>query len=38
MINTTAKIISILNKKTTYGQYIEMEKIDLDRLKAMYHI
>ncbi|ESK55587.1 MAG: hypothetical protein I8H98_08265 [Moraxellaceae bacterium] len=39
MINTTAKIISILNnKETTYGQYIEMEKIDLDRLKAMYSI
>jgi hypothetical protein len=26
------------NKETTYGQYIEMEKIDLDRLKAMYSI
>ncbi len=39
MINKTYKLISKLNgKETTYGQYIEKEKIDIDRLKAMYSI
>lgn len=39
MINTTYKLISIFNsKETTYGQYIEKEQIDIDRLKAMYSI
>lgn len=39
MINTTYKLISMLNSKDeTYGQYIDREQIDTDRLKAMYSI
>lgn len=39
MIKTTYKLISKLNnKESTYGQYIEKEKIDIDKLKTMYSI
>lgn len=39
MINTTAKIISILStKENSYGQYVEREKIDNNQLKDMYFI
>ncbi|ENX41485.1 MULTISPECIES: hypothetical protein [unclassified Acinetobacter] len=39
MINTTYKLISRFNnKESTYGQYVEKEQIDIDRLKVMYSI
>lgn len=39
MIKTTYKLISKLNnKESTYGKYVEKEKIDIVQLKVMYSI
>lgn len=39
MIKTTLKLISkFKHKESTYGKYIEKEKIDIDKLKTMYSI